>query len=443
MKKPTAQAPDAGPADTWLDQGIAVRREARRSRGYAIALTSGVLALAGWAGTAEVDKLVRAEGRIIPSLRTQVIQHLEGGIVAEVAVAEGRAVRQGQLLVSIDPTRADASLAERKAKRLALVARAARLTAEAEGQPRLVTGPELPADDSVVAAEMAAFASRRDKLLQEQRVLQEQIAQKRAELREQQTRQTSLGAEIRVARDQLSVVERMHSRQSASQMELYEAQARVQRYQTQIADAASSVPKLNAAISEIGERMRDATAKFRADARTELTQVRSDLDRVEQEIRGESDRVARTEIRAPVDGVINRVYTNTVGGVVKPGDTVIELTPSDGRVLIEARVRPADRADLRENLRAIVRLSAFDSARYGTLPGQLVEVSADTVPDEHGEQHYRVKVAVDPTGSPIPVDQMSAGMTATADVVTGRRTVLDYLSSPLTRFRQRAFTEPR
>ncbi len=425
-----------------LDDGIAHDDQARRSRMYVLAIAALIGGLAAWSTVAQIDKVVHAEGRIIPSARSQTIQHLEGGIIAELAVREGDMVKQGQLLVSIDPTRAEATLSERKAKRQGFLARAARLTAEAEGLPAMKLTAETPPDSEVVRAEIAAFTSRRTRLGQEARVLQEQIAQKRAELVEQETRARSLTSEMDVARKQLAVVQGMFSRQSASQMEMLDAQARVQRYETQIQDAQSALPKLRAAIAEIDERIRDAQARFRAEARTDLAQVRSELDRVEQEVRGETDRVARTEIRSPVDGVVNRVYMNTLGGVVKPGDTIVELTPADEKLLIEARVRPADRADLRDGVPAKVRLTAFESSRYGTLPGEVVEVSADTVPDERGERFYRVKVAVDAARSTIPLSQMSPGMTATADLVTGRRTVFDYLVSPLTKFGTRALHDP-
>ena len=139
----------------------------------------------------------------------------------------------------------------------------------------------------------------------------------------------------------------------------------------------------------------------------------------------------------------NAVYVNTVGGVVRPGEPIFELTPVDGKVVVEARVRPADRAELHEGVAANVRISAFDSVRHGVMRGRVTEVSADTVPDEKGDRLFRVKVEVDAADSPIPVDRLSAGMTATADLVTGRRTVLEYLVSPLHRFGSRALTEPR
>jgi adhesin transport system membrane fusion protein len=426
-----------------LQEHVAFDEQARRGRLLVVGIALTIGALVWWASVATVDKVVRAEGRIIPSARTQMVQHLEGGIVAELLVREGDVVKQGQRLLAIDPTRADATLAERKAKRIGLQARAARLIAEAEGQANMRADRAGGRDSPAAAAEFDAFVSRRARMDQEIRVLREQQAQKRAELAEQESRKKSLAAEMDLARRQLGVVEQMQQRMAASQMEMLDAQSRVQRYATQIQEAESAMPKLRAAIAELDERVRDVSTRFRSDAQTELAQVRNEIERVDQEIRGESDRVARTEIRAPVDGIVNRIYVNTVGGVVRPGDPIAELTPRDEKVVIEGRVRPADRADLREGIRANVRLSAFDDGRYGSLEGVVTEVSADTVPDEKGERYFRVKVAVAQSNGRIPLHQLSAGMTATADLVTGRRTVLDYLRSPLARFGARALSEPR
>ncbi len=427
--------------ESGLQEHLAFDDEARHGRWRMGALLVLLIGMVVWAALAQIDQVVRAEGRIIPSARAQMIQHLEGGIVSELKVREGDSVKQGQLLIMIDPTRADATLSERKAKAYGLQARAARLVAEASGAAMMRWDGAQAVDSALIQAETEAFMSRRERLNQEVRVLREQQTQKRAELSEQASRKQSLSAEHDLARRQFEVVQSMVARQAASQMELLDAQARLQRYTTQIQESESALPKLRSAIAELDERIRDSGARFRAEAQTELAQVRSEIERVEQEIRGESDRVARTDIRAPVAGIVNRLYVNTVGGVVRPGDPIAELTPMDEEVLIEGRVRPADRARLREGIPANVRLTAFQGAKYGRLNGRVTEVSADTVPDERGERYFRVKVVVTAGNGRIPLEQLSPGMTASADLVTGRRTVLDYLVSPISRFASGALTD--
>jgi adhesin transport system membrane fusion protein len=193
-----------------LDEGISHEGVLRRSALFVFALAAVVAGLVGWASFASVDKVVRAEGRIIPSTKSQVIQHLEGGIVAAISVKEGDYVHRDQVLASIDPTRADATLAERKSKRLELQARAARLSAEAEGAASLRLPPGLTNATPQVRSELDAFTSRRDRVLQEQRVLREQVQQRRAELAEQESRARSLTGEAEVARRQLALVQLGH-----------------------------------------------------------------------------------------------------------------------------------------------------------------------------------------------------------------------------------------
>lgn len=428
--------------DFFFDSGIAFEAQARRSLVYVLAAVAMVGGIVAWSATARVETIVRGEGRIIPSARSQFVQHLEGGIVRELAVREGDDVRKGQLLLTIDPTRADATLAERKAQRTGFLARSVRLLAVAEGRATLEFDDSIDSSSPVARAEIEAFRSWQQQISQETRVLREQVRQKEAEIDSHRSREESLTAEMEVAKKQLAVVQTMYSRRSASRMEYLEAQARLRRYQTQVQEAQTAVPKLSAAIREIRERMRELQARAQVDARTELAQVRTEIERIDQEIRGESDRVARTEVRSPVDGIVNRIYVNTIGGVVRPGDSLVELTPSDDKVLIEAHIRPADRANLRAGIRASARVSAFDSVRFGRLAGEVVEVSADTVPDENGRRFYRVRVAVDARDSPIPRDELRPGLTATADIVTGDRTILEYLASPVLRFGDYALSEP-
>jgi adhesin transport system membrane fusion protein len=407
-----------------------------------LALSILVLGFA-WMAFAPVDRVVHAEGRVIPAGKAQVVQHLEGGIVSSMLVHEGSLVKKGDLLVVIGDMRADSQLGERKIKIAALQARAARLKAEAEGAGKPVF--KKGADDDIASdeAEQALFVARRQKLAQETEIFQEQISQKTAEITESESRRKSLAAELEIARHQLAIVTELMDKNAASKLELLEAQGKVQRLLTQIGDVESSLPRLRAAIHEAEAKRGEALARFRSEARADLSTTQMDIDSAGQGMLAESDRVKRTDILAPVNGIVNRIYINTIGGVVKAGEPIMELTPTDERVVIEAQVRPNDRAELRPGLPANIKVGAYDFGIYGILHGHLKEVSADTLSDERGNRYYQVDLEVDAVPASYRDNPIMPGMPVTADIVTGRRTVLQYVLSPLSRFSYDAFREPR
>jgi adhesin transport system membrane fusion protein len=436
------------PLSVKLDQGLERYRDMPRPRVLVLTVTFITLALCLWAFLAPIDMVVRGQnGRIVSSEHNQVIQHLEGGIVAAISTREGAFVKRNQVLITIADVRANADLGEGRVKILGLRARVARLRAEAEGAASLQLPPDLPATEAAVVSEVGTFNARRSKLDQEISVLRQQAEQRRGELGEVLSRQKSLAAEFDLAQRQYQLVHGMFVRSAASQIEDLNAQAKVQDVTSRLAAANAMAPRLNAAIGEANAKIGEATSRFRSDARTDLTAAETDLAQQSEEIKSRSDRVSRSEVRAPMDGVVNRIFINTIGGVVKPGDPILEMTPTTDEVVIEARVLPTDRAELRTGLPTRVKVTAYDSGVYGSMRGVVTEISADTVPDERGERferNYRVKIEVKKdareglTGLPL-----LPGMTATADIVVGRRTVWQYLWSPLRRFSQSALREPR
>lgn len=409
-----------------------------------VALALGVLFLGVlWTALAPVDRVVHAEGRVVPAGKAQTVQHLEGGIISSMVVHEGSLVKKGDLLVVIGDTRADSQLGESKVKIAGLLARAARLKAEADGANTIIFKDDATIDGITRKAEQALFVARRQKLTQETEILQEQIRQKTSEISESENRRKSLDAELEIARHQLSIITGLIAKNAASKLELLEAQGRVQRLLTEIGDAESAVPRLRSAIHEAEAKRGEVQARFRSEARTELSSAQMDIDRAGEGLRAESDRVTRTDIRSPVNGIVNRIYINTIGGVVKAGEPIMELTPADERVVIEAQVHPNDRAALHAGLPANIKVGAYDFGVYGTLRGRLTEVSADTLSDDRSNRYYRVELEVDDIPASYHDNPIMPGMPVTADIVVGRRTVLEYVLSPLNRFSYEAFREPR
>jgi membrane fusion protein, adhesin transport system len=398
-----------------------------------------VLALL-WAMLMSVDRIVRAEGRIIAAGRSQVVQHLEGGIVSEIHVREGQMVKAGDVLMKFSTAQANSSFLQGQSQLEVLQARRARLEAEDQGlaQPKF----DASVSETIAQQELNLMRVRLSHLQSERSVLSQQVDQRQAELSEARTRAASLLQELTLAKRQSGLMEGLLQKGAASQMEMLEAQGRTQRLNTQHNDVASSIPRLQAAVLENQARLSELVSRYKSEVRNELNEVSATLANTTHVVSGEEDRLARTEVRSPVAGYVNRLHFNTIGGVAKPGEPLLEITPSEGRVAVEARVRPDDRGALRPGLETRVLIGAYDYAVYGALTGKLVEVSADTVPDEQGQRYYRVLIETDAAEGALAQQAILPGMTARADVVLGQRSIASYVFSPLLRFAHRALREP-
>lgn len=421
---------------------LRARHKMEGIRLYLTVIASCTLLIIIWASFAHVDRVVRVSGKIIPAGRGQEIQHLEGGIIASIQTTEGAAVKKGDLLLTIDGVAAGANLDETRVKLNAQRARAIRLEAEVKGASKL----DFPADlnDTPAAkAEKNLFLSRRDKLQQEILIHEGTSNQQAAKLNELRNRQAKLTEELNIARNRSKLVEEMAARGSASKLEVLDSQERQKRLDTEINGTASSIPTLEAAIAEEKARTKSLQVDFINSAQNDLTTTSAEKERLEKVMLSDSDRFKRTEIRAPIDGIINRISINTVGGVIKPGDKIIELIPYTNQVLIEARAQPKDRGYLRPGLDATVRLSAYDTGELGVLKSKVIEVSADTMADQRGEPFYRVNLLVSSLPESYKNHMMVPGMTATADIVTGSRTVMGLILSPIQKFTYNIFRDSK
>lgn len=412
-----------------------------RPRLFILVLSAFVVALLLWAELAAISRVVRGEGRVVPMSHSQTVQHLEGGIVGDIKVREGQAVRKGQILFLIDNLQARSSLDQGEAKSTALKARAARLSAEASGAATFIPPAGVAPEDPAVVAERATFIANRASLAQNAAVIQAQLIQRRGLVREAEARLQTATSEQRIARRQADILEGLLRQNAASRSEVLDAQARLQNIDGAIREANTSLPRLRAAVAEGEANLAQVAAKARADARLQLAATEAELAQARGEVLNQTDRVDRTIVRAPVSGIVNHIFAPTIGGVIKPAEPLLELTPTDGNLIIEAKIRPADRGELRPGLPAKVKLSAYDYAVYGPLGGIVTDVSADTLPDESGQRFYRIKVRVTGKSSFGSDKPIYPGMVANVDIVVGQRTVAQYLLSPLDRFYQSAFRE--
>jgi adhesin transport system membrane fusion protein len=410
-------------------------------RTFVLLLLFSTVSLFLWAGTAEVDVIVRTEGKIIPAGKSQIVQHLEGGIVRKILVQEGQVVVAGQPLIELSDVQTRSDLGQDQSMLDALRGREARLLAELYGQDKIVF-PDSLKDPDVIQVETASWRARSAQLAEEVDVLRALSMQKENEITETNAKRENLLEELTLAEQQYRVIEGLRKNNAASKLEVLDSQMRIQRLRSQIAEAGNAIPRLESAKAESESRVKEAVARFRAEASSALTQVREDLEKLTHEIDSSVDRLDRNVVRSPVAGLINKLNITTLGAVVRPSEILLEITPSDERLVIETRSNPNDRAHLRRGLPARVRIGAYDYATYGTFEGHVTDVSADTLIDERENHYYRVNIEVDVSTLLSRARQpgvLMPGMVASADIAVGKRTVLSYVLSPLLKFRDGAF----
>lgn len=357
-----------------------------------------------WAATTRVDEVTRANGRVVPDGHEQVIASLEGGILRELYVREGMQVQEGQDLAQLDPTRFEAQQNEGQAKRLALLGAIARLNAEANGRP-LSFPDDVAAVPAIVQGESEAHAARKHALDEAVRSNQRSIELVMRELR---------------------VAESMAAKGLMSEVE---------------------VVRLRRQVNDLQQQTQERVNRFRQDASTDLVRVQSELSQLDEQLVGREDVLRRTVLKSPVRGLVKNIRLATLGGVVAPGAPIMEIVPLGSRVLVEARVRPSDIGFLRVGQTAEIKLTAYDYTTYGSLRGTITYISPDALGDsERGgtdNTYYRVVLRTERTaslrekGKPLPV---LPGMTATVDVRTGERSVLNFLLRPMLKSKE-AFRE--
>ncbi|HEY5789474.1 MAG TPA: HlyD family type I secretion periplasmic adaptor subunit [Gammaproteobacteria bacterium] len=441
MARSTLHEQDFGYAN---DPGALLER-ATPSRARAV-LWLGVLFFAlaiGWAAVAELDEVTKGIGKVIPSRQVQVVQNLEGGIVSELMIKEGQVVEPDEVLLRIDDTRFSSSYRERQVSYLALQAKLARLRAEAEGgefAPPAGLADESPA---VVERERQLFDSHRRHVNSQVDVLEQQAVQKRQELLELRARLSGLRENQKLLGDELQMTRPLVAKGAVSEVEVLRLERKAVEVRTELEAIRLAIPRIEAALDEIGNKIANVEIAFRNESREQLNEVAAELAGMTESAVALEDRVNRTLVRAPVRGTVKRLLVNTVGGVVQPGSDLVEIVPLEDSLLVEAQIRPADIAFLHPGQQAMVKLTAYDFLIYGGLDAQLEHISADTIIDDRGDSYYVIRVRTQKNylgtdAEPLPI---IPGMLAQVDILTGKKTVLHYLMKPVLRARVEALRE--
>lgn len=426
------------------DVNAAVLMGASRSSHLILAATVLFLVVALlWAANATLDEVTRGEGKVIPSSKIQIVQNLEGGILERILVREGELVERDQPLLQLDDTRFSSTFRETRLKYLALLAKSARLQAEANNQPLQI--PEIVWQErgDLARNEVALFESRVVELESNLSILREQESQTGHELAELRSKKNKIARSYELVRQELVMSEPLADEGAISEVEILRLKRSVNDLRGDLDASRLAIPRLQSAMEEMKDKIGDLEISFRTQARGELNEVEAELSGVEETLRSQQDRVSRTLVRSPVKGEVKQVKVTTIGGVIQPGMDLIEIVPIEGTLLVEAHVRPADIAFLRPNQDAQVKLTAYDYAIYGGLPAKLEHISADTITNEDGESFYLIRVRTERShlGTDDNPLKIIPGMTAVVDILTGKKTVLDYLMKPVLRAREMALRE--
>nr|WP_180684553.1 HlyD family type I secretion periplasmic adaptor subunit [Tepidicella baoligensis] len=396
--------------------------------------------LIAWASVAEIDEVTRGEARVVPSSQVQVIQSVDGGVVEEIMVREGQIVEPGQLLLRVDTTRFASSLGESRVSQAALRVKALRLQALVQNQP-FDPPPELAREvPDIVAQERRLYESRRAEMSAQLSIAQSQLSQRQQELNEVMARREQAERGLQLTLRELQATRPMVATGAVSEVEVLRLEREVARLRGDLEQATAQISRVRAAIAEAQRRIEEVQLTSRNQMSAELSETLGRLSALTEGGRALEDKVVKAEIRSPVRGTVNRLFINTVGGVVQPGREVVEIVPLDDALILEAQITPKDIAFLRPGLEAMVKFTAYDFAIYGGLKADVESISADSVVDDRGNAFYivRLRTREASLGEGLPI---IPGMVAQVDILTGKKTVLDYLLKPVLRAKANAMSE--
>ena len=393
-------------------------------------VTAFFVLLLFWMYFAKLDIVVNAQGTVISSARLQVIEHFEGGRVDKIHVRAGQAVKKADVLIELSPLQSQSEYSVSLDNVAALTARLSRLTAEYDGKNALKIPKKIGDDFPEIVR------SERRLLRERQAQYKSQLLQRRSDINSAKARLDAAKTSNDAAIEELSIMRKLVERGLEAEISLVRADKAAAEANSALINARQDRDKAEAAFAGYMQEMQ-------ATILTELTKVRGELATAVGGSAVMADRAERTAIRAPIDGVINRVLVSTEGGTVKAGERVVEMVPSDSSMVIEAKVSPNDIGFVRTSQVALVKLTTYDSSVFGAFEGNISVVGSDSITEEKGDQYYLVKIELTKTfleKGDMRL-QLRPGMIAQVDIITGKRRIYEYVFSPVTKMLKESFRE--
>lgn len=398
-----------------------------------------------WAAVAEIDGVKRADGRVVPSSNVQIVQAAEPGVIRALHIRRGQIVEEGAVLLELDPTSFSSELEQHRTRLWGLTARIARLQAQIDGRTMIEFAPDIvSAVPAIVASEVALFRARQDELQAEIDVLEQQRRQRLQERQEAEVERGMARDTLTLVESEISILRPLVQRRIEPETALIALQRSLVEVRGRGARSEAAMLRLSAALAEIDDRIVAIRSRFRSEALGQLALSTAELSELRTRLPAFALRVTRSEVRAPVRGTVNQIHTTTVGGVVQLGQNLVEIVPADDALLIEAYVRPSDIAFLHPGQGVRVNVTAYDFSRYGSLEGEITRIGADaTRRHDRDERAFAIEIRtrtniLDADGAAL---EILPGMVVEANILARRRTVLDYMTTPIVRVRDRALRE--
>jgi len=396
-----------------------------------------------WANFAMIDEIVRGDGEIIPSGENQMVQNLEGGIVEEILISEGQEVKKDQILLRIDNKKSQSSFSSNEVKANALEAKIIRLKAESTGSELTISEEDGTRLSTLLDNEKSLYLTNKQQIDAKLSTVTEKLNQKMQELSEAKTHLEHLKSSLNIIRQEVAMTKPMVAKGVKSRIDFLKLKREENDIEDKYNSTKKSIPRLRSMVKEAQQSIEETKLAFRSDAKVKLNEAITELHSLRADSTALKDQVDRTVVRSPMDGIVQRLFVHTLGGVVRPGADIVEIVPSGQALLVEVKVKPADIAFIYFSQHAIVKFSAYDFSIYGGLEGEVVHISADTIKDEKDNVFYtvRIKTTKNYLGNKEKPLKIIPGMTVNVDIITGKKSVLDYILKPILKTKQYTFTE--
>ncbi len=381
-----------------------------------------------WASVSEIDELVRGKGRVIPSSQTKIIQHFEGGIIDKIYVKEGQKVKKGDPLYRIKNEKSKAASKKQEIKLLSLLAKEQRLKAQSDFQSDVNFSKEIPKD--FVESEKGIFDEEMKHFHDDKKALEDKLSQAKLELKQKEQKLANIKKEYQTAKENLSITKKLIVQGAASKKQYLNELSKTQSLRTQMSNLQSEIPIVKEKISEVKNRINSYKSETKSKWLKALADIQTKIKELKEEKSAELDREKRKVVVSVVDGIVKKLYFHTIGGVVKPGDRIAEITPIDDKLIIEAKIESKDRARVVEGQKVSIAITAYSYTKYGFLDGKLLSISPDSFIDKNGQSFYQVKVQAN--NENFAKDKpILPGMVANINILTGKKTIMEYLLKPL------------